>query len=552
MLTLLVSILAACQEQPSGLGIPSAEGPAPNALELRVAYGSEKKEWLEAQIAAFEASRPLVASGRPIDVVTTAGGSGEIVEDILAGSSKPHVFSPASSAYVTLLNERWLQQAGNTAPLSPAGEPILLSPVVIAIWEPMARALGWPEKRLGWKDLLEVSGSGQGWGAYGHPEWGAFKLAHTHPGLSNSGLLAVLAEVYAGAGKTRGLTLEDLANPQTTALVAAVESNLVHYGKSTSFLAEKMAERGPSYVSAAVLYESQVIALRGQATDMPLTAIYPVEGTFWSDHPYAVLDAPQVGAEEREAAGALLAYLKGRPAQEAALAAGFRPADPGVPIGAPIVATNGVDPLEPQTLLELPDGAVLSAVLKLWWEHKKPSEVTLVFDKSGSMRGQPLQSAKEGAAAFLADLGDRDAVSLMFFDDTVGAPVGPVPLGQGGRTLLNSTVQSTIASGGTSLYDAVMAAHGAALERARADPRRIHAVLVMTDGRDEHSQQNLAAVQALLGRDSESPVKVFTIAYGDGADPAVLQAIADSGRGGFARGGEGEIRAVFRDMAAFF
>lgn len=554
LLKLLLPLLIACKATEEAAPSPSApaEKPTLPALELRVAYGSEKKTWMEAEVAAFEATNPTLASGRPIDVVTTAGGSGEIVGDILSGSSQPHVFSPASSAYVTLLNESWLQQPGHTNPLSPAGEPIVLSPVVIAMWEPMARALGWPDKRLGWKDLLSVSSSGQGWSAHGHPEWGAFKLAHTHPGLSNSGLLAVLAEVYAGAGKTRGLTLEDLSRKETTDLVSAVEASLVHYGKSTSFLADKMAERGPSYVSAAVLYENQVIELRARALDMPLTAIYPVEGTFWSDHPYAVLDAPQVGPEEREAAASLLSFLKARPAQEAALAAGFRPADPTIPIGAPIVSANGVDPREPQTLLDLPEGPVLSAVLKLWWEHKKPSEVTLVFDKSGSMRGDPLARAKEGASAFLADLGERDAVSLLFFDDQVGAPSAPVPLAGGGRQALDATVQSAIASGGTALYDAVMSAHAAATERARQAPGTIHAIVVMTDGRDEHSKQTLDAVKRQLGTDSESAVKVFTIAYGEGADPTVLTAISDAGRGGFSRGGQGDIRSVFRDMAAFF
>ena len=50
-------------------------------------------------------------------------------------------------------------------------------------------------------------------------------------------------------------------------------------------------------------------------------ASYPVEGTFWSDHPFSVLDAPWVGADEREAAQAFLSVLKARPAQERALQA---------------------------------------------------------------------------------------------------------------------------------------------------------------------------------------------------------------------------------------
>ncbi|HEY3595624.1 MAG TPA: hypothetical protein VGL13_17175, partial [Polyangiaceae bacterium] len=74
----------------------------------------------------------------------------------------------------------------------------------------------------------------------------------------------------------------------TRDFVSGVESSIVHYGKSTGFFAEKMLSRGPTYLSAAVLYESSVIesyATQHEAALFPLVAIYPVEGTFWSDHP---------------------------------------------------------------------------------------------------------------------------------------------------------------------------------------------------------------------------------------------------------------------------
>ena len=42
---------------------------------------------------------------------------------------------------------------------------------------------------------------------------------------------------------------------------------------------------------------------------------------------------------------------------------GFRPGNPEVPVGAPIVAENGVDPDEPQTLLEVPRPDVMVSML---------------------------------------------------------------------------------------------------------------------------------------------------------------------------------------------
>lgn len=543
--------LSGCSVEAPKPGAPVG-GAASNAVELRVAYGSEKKAWMEAAVQAFEATGPKTPSGRPIDVVTTAAGSGEIVLDILAGKAKPHVFSPASSAYVALLDEGWLSQAGNTAPLTGKAEPLLLSPIVVGMWRPMAVALGWPDKPIKWADLLEVSADPLGWGKHGHPEWGRFKLGHTHPGLSNSGLLAVLSETYAGAGKTRGLTAEDLVTAEP--FVTKVEQTLVHYGKSTSFIADKMLERGPGYVSAIVSYENLVVDT--YATPRPereqVVAIYPAEGTFWSDHPYAVLSAPWVGDEERAAAAQLEAFLRGPEMQRASLASGFRPGDPSIAIAAPIDAAHGVDASQPKTLLDVPDAATLRAVLAMWERAKKSSDVVLVFDKSGSMRGRPLDEAKAGAKKFLDALSDRDTVSLAFFDTAASPPSEPVALGNGGREALAARIDGALADGGTALYDALGGAYTFANGRATAEPGRIHAVVVLTDGRDENSTQPLQAVDAQLRASSEGKVLVFTIGYGPKADGAVLAQLAEAGRGATALGEVDDIASVFLDMAAFF
>ncbi len=557
---LALAVLAACKESPPSPGSASASGgkPAPSAkaVVLTVAYGSEKKTWLEEQARAFEASGARTKSGRPIRVEGKALGSGEAVQEIVSGRLKAHVYSPASSAYLPLLNSAWMQATGRTQPVVGQGEPVLLSPIVIAMWKPMAEALGWPGKPVGWADLLKVAANPRGWAAYGHPEWGRFKLGHTHPEFSNSGLLSVLAEAYAGAGKTRGLSVADVESPKTLELLRGIEGTVVHYGKSTGFFADKMLERGPGYISAAVLYENLVIESYAKRTDapFPLVSVYPVEGTFWSDHPYAALEADWVGPEEKEAAAAFLGFLKARPAQERALALGFRPADPEVPVTSPVDAAHGADPKQPQTLLDVPDAAVLEKLLAVWRQTKKSTDVIFVFDKSGSMRGRPLAEAKVGAKRFLETLSDRDEVTLLFFDNNVYPPIGPRPLDAAGRADLAGRIDSTIAAGGTALYAATESAYKVAQARARQSPGRIHAVMVMTDGNDESSNITLAQLkQALVSSDEQdAAVRVFTIAYGEGVEGRVLEQIAEAGKGSSAKGSVADIVQVYRDMASFF
>ncbi len=564
VLSTFVLLVCGCPDRPSppaeavDAGASASASLAPGkdggkdskTLTLTLAYGSEKKTWLEEQIKLFLASAPKTASGRSIAVEAKAMGSGEALQAITSGQMKAHVFSPASALYLTLLNDAWLSKAGNTKPLSVGGEPLVLSPVVIAMWKPMAEALGWPKKQLSWSDLLKVSANPKGWGAMGFPEWGKFKLGHCHPEFSNSGYLSVLAEAYAGAKKTRGLTIADLDAKPTRALVSSVENTIVHYGKSTGFFSDKMIERGPSYVSAAVLYENLVIEAYGRSPPLPIVAVYPVEGTFWSDHPFAVLDAPWVGADEKDAAAKLLAFLKARPAQERALALGFRPADPQIAVGSPIDEAHGVDPKQPQTVLPVPDGRVLAKLLEVWKETKKGADVMMVFDKSGSMRGAPLDEARKGASSFLQSLGDRDDVTVMFFDNVVYPPLGPLPL-KTGRAELQQRLDAVTAGGGTSLYDAIAQAYDMAKKRAASDPNRTHAIVLMTDGADEGSKLKLDELKARFPRD-DAPVRVFTIAYGAQAETSILASIAEAAKGSSAKGSVESIRDVYLEMASFF
>jgi Ca-activated chloride channel family protein len=263
-----------------------------------------------------------------------------------------------------------------------------------------------------------------------------------------------------------------------------------------------------------------------------------------------VLDADWVKPEQRAAAGVLLDFLKARPQQDRAMALGFRPVDPAIKVGAPIDPAHGVDAQQPQTLLEIPDGATLDALLAAWRHTKKPADVVLVFDKSGSMKGNPLDQAKRGAKAFLATLDARDHVTLVFFDHTVYPAFGPVELGKSKREL-EARIDGISAEGGTALYDATLAAKNLLEARRKSQVHRIRAVVVMTDGDDTNSTHKLdATVKGLHGE--EGGVSVFTIGYGDEPNQRALEAIAQAGTGSFSKGNVDTIIQIFRDLASFF
>lgn len=535
---------AACQ-QPVEPARPAAPVPS-SAVEVLIHYGSEKASWMEEEIARFNASPTTTPSGRFIKVTGQAMGSGEAAQAIALGRARPHVFVPASSAYVALLERTWHR---SEPPVS-----LVRSPLVVAMWQPMAKALGWPERAIGWHDFVDVNADPDGWAARGHPEWGRFKLGHTHPRHASSGLLALTALAYAGADKRGGLTPADLDAPATRAFMTEVEESVVHYGRSTGFFAEQLLAHGPTYLSAAVLYENLVIESRARAPAVPIVAVYPAEGTLWADHPYIILDAPWVGAEERAGARAFLAFLEAAPAQARARTLGFRPpGDAAVGSAAPFDRAHGVDAAQPTTTLELPGGATIDHLLALWSKVKKASTVVLVFDKSGSMDGRPLSEAKAGARAFLAALDDRDQLAVSFFDDDVHPLVGPHVVGTS-REELDVRLTGAVSFGGTALYDAIDGAWRVLARRADEAPHRIYAVVVMSDGKDTDSELALSALRRHLAEPGtdDAPVRVFTIGYGAQAETAVLEGIAGASGGFHADGNVDTIVDVYRDTATLF
>jgi Ca-activated chloride channel family protein len=549
----LTAPLAAC----GFLGGDSVVGPDDDALIVRMLYGSEKEAWINDVTATFNSQGNESTTGRPIFVEAVPIGSGESMDLILAGQEQPAIWSPASSILVPIANQEWASM-NNGDPLTDDNpQPLVLSPVIIAMWQPMAEALGWPDEPIGWADIAEITRSGQTWADFGHPEWGPFQFGHTHPDYSNSGITSILAIVYAATGKTSGLTVEDVQQPEVAEFLADVESGVIHYGRSTGFFGRQMFNRGPGYLSAAVLYENLVVESydeeRYPNLPFPVVAIYPQEGSFWSDHPFAILNGSWMDEELTAAAELYRDYLLAAPQQEKALQYGFRPADPGIPITEPISPQNGVDPNEPQTLLDVPPAEVTQAVRELWEENKKRVEVQVVLDTSGSMNEEGrLQQAKTALDNFIAQLSDEDKLGIVTFSDSARVLTPLTELGDKRADVL-SRVEGLFASGGTRLIDTVIEAY----EELAQDPpgERIRAIVVLSDGADNTSSLTPSQLTRRIQADeSGQSIKVFTIAYGTGGDvdTELLRVMAEASGATTYQSNPTEIEQVYRDIATFF
>jgi Ca-activated chloride channel family protein len=549
LLGALICFLVACEKVES----TDEKNPVPkDAVRLLFTYSSEKEDWVKDVTATFNRGGYKTKAAKPIYVDAIAEGSGECIDKIVNDSQKADLVSPASEVFVRLGNTEGRAKLGREV-IGPTRN-LALSPVVIGIWEPMAKALGWPDKPIGWSDILGLATDNQGWAARGHPEWGKFKFGHTHPEYSNSGLVSLFAIAYAAVGKTTSLEINDLIDPKVGDFIKGIENSVLHYGSSTGFFAKKMFANGPRYLSAAVMYENLVVQSYSEPNlAFPVVAVYPKEGTFWSDHPVGIVDREWVTPERREAAETYIKFLLERPQQLTAIKYGFRPGSAEIPAGPPIDTAHGVDPKQPKTVLELPNTATVAAVRNLWLKNKRHARVTLVFDVSDNMNDRnKIAWARDGALDLLSFMSDADSFSIMPFNSRVLRDEEPQPLSDY-RPTAEQSLSSLFARGGCSLYDTLSLAYQHVQRQQEEDPSRIAAIVVLSDGKDTTSKLTLEQLLAQIRYDFvQHTVRVFTIGYEaeDGTD--VLKQISEVTQGRYYEGKQTNIREIFKDISTFF
>jgi Ca-activated chloride channel family protein len=521
--------------------------PAADAIRVTFAYSPEKETLLKPLIERFN-REGLKADGRPVFVDASIVSSGDAEARIAAGRLRPVAWSPASSLWGRLLNfEADREYVADDNP------SIVRTPLVIAMWEPLARALGWPRKQIGFQEILDLALDPRGWAAYGKPQFGRFKLGHTNPDFSTSGLSAVAAEYYAATGKREGLTEDDIRKPKVRREIKAIEQSIVHYGDTTLFFSDQLRRYGPAYASAVAMEEVTLVDFNRRRRGDKLVGLYPAEGTFFSDNPFIVLSAPWVSARQRAGAGTFQRWLAKEVTPERASRNGFRPGDPDQKPGAPVDAAHGADPAQPKRVLSLPQPRVLARIKESWQEDRKPANVMLVVDTSGSMSEEnKIDQAKQGLRLFLRQLAPFDRVGMLTFNDQVTETVPLAPFSTN-REKLRSAVDDLFPDGETAVYDATD--RGFKAIGGLRDDARINAVVVLTDGEDNQSRMSDREVVDELARQSRSEglaVRVYTIAYGSQANKETLADIANASGGKPFVGDPKEIESVYRSISSFF
>lgn len=327
-----------------------------NAIHITIIYSSEKASWMTVAYSDFMNEWRTTHPGEEIIIDMQPYGSSDSIISILNGEIFPTIWSPASSIWMTFLNTKWAEYTGSVTPIVDIEKAvkIIYSPIVIATWE----AFNATHIIKGLADIRALNLD---------PNVDV-KMAHTDPRLSNSGFMTVIMAVSAASGiSSENLTMNDLTNYSNQEWLRQFESSAVMYGKSTGFLARYMKDGGPDVLNIAFLYENLIRDISSTSVGGKVIAVYPEEGTLYSDHPFCILNADWITPEQRVVAEAFLAFLNETDTVRSAMTYGFRPINPSIQLDPQIFnyITNGIaynitipelkTPLDGNVLLKIPD-----------------------------------------------------------------------------------------------------------------------------------------------------------------------------------------------------
>ena len=341
-----------------------------NVIKLTMVYSSEKASWISESSSLFqkywEEKRQTDPTLKPISLDFQPYGSGNSMIALLNEEIKPVIWSPASNIWIPLLNSKWSQLNFDNEPIAPNFTRLIYSPVVIAVWEDFYKSYPFN----GFNELQYLIKENPG----------LIKMAHTDPRASNSGFMATIMMVSAYLNMDSSkITLNNISNSDVTDWMRVIESSAIFYGESTGFLGKYMINQGPDALQIAFLYENLVQNFSIPAEEkygQKIKAIYPVEGSLYSDHPFCILNADWISTEQRMVADEYLTFLQSDEMIKKAISTGFRPINNSL-LENPVInevynlsfnEEHGVTS-DPSLILELfppTDGTVIARIPDLW------------------------------------------------------------------------------------------------------------------------------------------------------------------------------------------
>jgi Ca-activated chloride channel homolog len=523
-----------------------ASTPAADAPVFKVLATSDLRD--------AEPLEAMVARATGVKLKFAFGGTMESTEAVLTGKTDAHAAWFANAKY--LLSD---PQGQGRVKLQ---DKIMLSPIAVGVSESVAKRLGWDDPaaaaKVDWKVITQAARDGK------------LTYALSNPATSNQGFMALMGVVAAASNKAEALSAEDVDR-------GAIANFIKGYklpGDNSTYLSEKFIEQQGTKVNTFINYESWLLSLNNSGKlREKLTLVYPREGVATADYPFMLLAEPR-----REDYQKVVAYLKGPEAQTWLARQTLRR-----PINGEVAAALGDLFPKGNMLVELPfspDRALADGLIDAYLnEFRRPIASTFVLDTSGSMAGQGrrgqlieamhyIAGADASLTGRLAKLTNRERVWLLPFASRPGNLTSfEVPAARtkakGVQVQEDSEAKQAVLAevrayadglnmtGGTALYDSVLAALKHMLAQRAKSPDYQYSVVAFTDGENTEGRglAEFKAAYAQLPEDVRA-IPVFMVLFGEANETNLKELVKTTGGRVFdAR--KTPLYSVFKDIRAY-
>ena len=153
-------------------------------------------------------------------------------------------------------------------------------------------------------------------------------------------------------------------------------------------------------------------------------------------------------------------------------------------------------------------------------------EITLVIDRSGSMRNEKIEQVKEAALQIIAGLKKGEAFNICIYNNTVQwFSKKPVAKTKENQEAACKYIEGITATGGTNIHDALLEA----LAQKPAEGM-LPIVLFLTDGLPTVGNTSEVAIRNVVIKSNRFKRRVFTFGVGVDVNAPLLEKISDSSR----------------------
>ncbi|KAA0217377.1 MAG: VWA domain-containing protein [Leptolyngbya sp. PLA3] len=153
-------------------------------------------------------------------------------------------------------------------------------------------------------------------------------------------------------------------------------------------------------------------------------------------------------------------------------------------------------------------------------------EVTLVLDRSGSMRGEKIEQAKSAALQVIEALNEGELFNIIDYSDTIES-FAPAPVAKNADTVAKAREYIGLikAVGGTNIHDALLTA-----VKAKPTDGYLPIVLFLTDGLPTVGPTSEVEIRQAVEKANEFKRRVFSFGVGYDVNAPLLTALAQQSR----------------------